>query len=247
METNLKSRIFKLLKEDEEFRHAIIGMLGLEDIKTAILSLEKTVSRLIEGYARLEAGYARLENTVAKLVEGQARLDEAVAKLAEGYARLENTVAKLVEGQARFMEAMAETRRDIAEIRRELTSTRSELGGLSSSVGAMSESMAREALRKWLKEKGLAVDRIAPIKVKINDRGVEVNFYGKAMNKEGMQINVYAEAKSAIKAREVKDFARIAAEAEKIWGKGIKLIIAFRIYEDAYQAAEEEGIQIIEA
>jgi len=131
METNLKSRIFKLLKEDEEFRHAIIGMLGLEDIKTAILSLEKTVSRLIEGYARLE-----------------------------------NTVAKLVEGQARFMEAMAETRRDIAEIRRELTSTRSELGGLSSSVGAMSESMAREALRKWLKEKGLTVDRIAPIKVK---------------------------------------------------------------------------------
>jgi hypothetical protein len=247
METSLKSRIFKLLKEDEEFRHAIIGMLGLEDIKTAILSLEKAVSRLAEGYARLEAGYTRLENTVAKLVEGQARLDEAVAKLIEGYARLEagytrleNTVAKLVEGQARFMEAMAETRRDIVEIRREL-------GGLSSSVGAMSESMARGALRKWLKEKGLTVDRMAPVKVKINDREVEVNFYGKAMNKEGMQISVYAEAKSAIKAREVKDFARIAAEAEKIWGKGIKLMIAFRIYEDAYQAAEEKGIQIIEA
>jgi len=205
METSLKSRIFKLLKEDEEFRHAIIGMLGLEDIKTAILSLEKAVSRL-----------------------------------AEGYARLENTVAKLVEGQARFMEAMAETRRDIVEIRREL-------GGLSSSVGAMSESMARGALRKWLKEKGLTVDRMAPVKVKINDREVEVNFYGKAMNKEGMQISVYAEAKSTIKAREVKDFARIAAEAEKIWGKGIKLMIAFRIYEDAYQAAEEKGIQIIEA
>jgi len=240
METSLKSRIFKLLKEDEEFRHAIIGMLGLEDIKTAILSLEKVVSRLIEGYARLE-------NTVAKLVEGQVRLDEAITKLAEGYARLENTVAKLVEGQARFMEAMAETRRDIVEIRGELTSTRSELSGLSSSVGAMSESMARRGLRKWLKEKGLTVDRLVPVKVRVNDREVEVNFYGRAMNKEGMQISVYAEAKSTIRAREIKDFARITAEAEKIWGKGIKLMIAFRIYEDAYQAAEEEGIQIIEA
>ena len=219
METSLKSRIFKLLKKDEEFRHAVIGVLGLEDIRTAILSLEKAVTKLAEGQARLEAGYARLEDTVVKLAEGQARL----------------------------MEAMAETRRDILEIRRELASTRSELGGLSDSVGAMSESIARRALREWLRENGLTVDRLAPIRVRRDGEEVEVNFYGRAVDRKGKRISIYAEAKSTVRAREIRDLARVAAEAEKMLGEGIKLMIAFRIYEDAYQAAEEEGIQIIEA
>jgi len=303
METSLKLRIFKLLKEDEEFRHAVIGVLGLEDLRAGIISLEKAVKKLVEGQARLneaiakltegqarleagygrledamiklaerqtrledtvvklaegqarlEDGYRRLEDTVVKLTEGQARLEagygrleDAMIKLAERQTRLEDTVVKLAEGQARLEEAMAETRRDIVEIRRDLAITRSELGGLSSSVGAMSESMVRGALRRWLSEEGLTVDRLAPIKVRIEGREVEVDFHGRAVDREGRRISVYAEAKSTVRAREVKEFARITAEAERVWGKGVKLMVAFRIYEDAYQAAEEEGIRIVEA
>jgi exonuclease VII small subunit len=289
METSLKLRIFKLLKEDEEFRHAVIGVLGLEDLRAGITSLEKAVKKLVEGQARLneaiakltegqarleagygrledamiklaerqtrlEDGYRRLEDTVVKLTEGQARLEagygrleDAMIKLAERQTRLEDTVVKLAEGQARLEEAMAETRRDIVEIRRDLAITRSELGGLSSSVGAMSESMVRGALRRWLSEEGLTVDRLAPIKVRIEGREVEVDFHGRAVDREGRRISVYAEAKSTVRAREVKEFARITAEAERVWGKGVKLMVAFRIYEDAYQAAEEEGIRIVEA
>ncbi|MGC8961025.1 MAG: hypothetical protein ACP5K1_01095, partial [Candidatus Bathyarchaeia archaeon] len=106
---------------------------------------------------------------------------------------------------------------------------------------------ARGALRRWLKEEGLTIDRLAPIKAMMEGREVEVNFHGRATDKEGRQVSVYAEAKSTVRAREVKDFARVVAEAEKMWGKGVKLMIAFRIYEDAYQAAEEEGIRIVEA
>jgi len=268
METSLKLRIFKLLKEDEEFRHAVIGVLGLEDLRAGIISLEKAVKKLVEGQARLneaiakltegqarlEAGYGRLEDAMIKLAERQTRLEDTVVKLAEGqarledgYRRLEDTVVKLVDGQARLEEAMAETRRDIVEIRRDLAITRSELGGLSSSVGAMSESMVRGALRRWLSEEGLTVDRLAPIKVRIEGREVEVDFHGRAVDREGRRISVYAEAKSTVRAREVKEFARITAEAERVWGKGVKLMVAFRIYEDAYQAAEEEGIRIVEA
>jgi hypothetical protein len=31
-EDRLKSRILRLLKEDEEFRYAVVGLLGLEEI-----------------------------------------------------------------------------------------------------------------------------------------------------------------------------------------------------------------------
>ncbi len=32
MEVDLKSRMLKLLREDEEFRYAVAGLIGLEDL-----------------------------------------------------------------------------------------------------------------------------------------------------------------------------------------------------------------------
>ena len=41
MEAELRSRIIKLLKEDEEFRYMVAGLIGLEDIRWGKLSSER--------------------------------------------------------------------------------------------------------------------------------------------------------------------------------------------------------------
>jgi len=210
--TGLKHRMLRLLKEDEEFRYAVAGLIGLEDIAKRIDSLNERVGRL--------------EDAVTKLTEGQSRLEDAMARL---------------------IDVVADTRKELAGTRMELANTRKELGGLSATVGAISESSARKALREWLKQRGLAAERLQPITVIVDEEEHEINFHGLVTDIEGKKIPLYAEAKSTIRAREVKDFAKISKQAEKTHGEGIKAIIAYRIYEDAYKAAEEEQIQIIEA
>jgi hypothetical protein len=64
---NLKSRILRLLREDEEFRYAVAGLIGLEDLRR---------------------GQAELREAVVRLTEGQKRLEEAVARLADEQRRM---------------------------------------------------------------------------------------------------------------------------------------------------------------
>jgi len=71
---DFKHRMLKLLKKDEEFRYAVVGLIGIEDIRS--------------GQARLEQAHIRLEEAIAKLTEGQSRLEEAFMKLTERHDRL---------------------------------------------------------------------------------------------------------------------------------------------------------------
>lgn len=191
MDIDLKHRVLRLLKEDEEFRYAVAGLIGLEEV-----------------------------------------------------------LKRFSEHDRKFNEVMLELRdlkKDLVELRQDLVALRRGLGGLSATVGALSEGDARRALREWLRERGLRAGRLRPIVIIVDGEELEIDLHGSARDEEGREVVLYAEAKSAVRAREVREFARIVREAEKKYGEGLKIIIAYRIYEDAYRAADEEGIQIIEA
>lgn len=164
-----------------------------------------------------------------------------------GLSEILKRLDRLEEGQNRLWENQNRLWEEVRDLRRETLDLRREMGGLSATLGAISEGGARRALREWLREKGLVAERLKPITVIVDGEELEINFYGQALDREGRKIPLYAEAKSTIRAREVREFAKIAREAEKKYGEGLKLIIAYRIYEDAYKTAEEEHIQIIEA
>jgi len=56
----LKSRVLKLLKEDEEFRYAVVGLLGLDEV---IKRLDRHEERLV----KLEERLVKLERELVKL------------------------------------------------------------------------------------------------------------------------------------------------------------------------------------
>jgi len=85
----MKSRILKMLKEDEEFRYAVAGLLGIEDLRA--------------GQARLNESFAKLEDAVHRLVEAQARTESALQEFSRHVGRLSETAGFGLEDIARVV------------------------------------------------------------------------------------------------------------------------------------------------
>ncbi|GBC70044.1 hypothetical protein HRbin01_01752 [archaeon HR01] len=136
MATRLKKNILKLLKEDEEFRYAVAGLIGLEEILKRLDSHEAELVRLREdmvaGFNRHDEELARLREETNRLREdmiaGFRRHDEELARLREetnrlredmiaGFKRHDEEIAKLREdmiaGFKRHDEEMAKLREDM--------------------------------------------------------------------------------------------------------------------------------------
>ncbi len=108
MLNKLKDDILRLLKEDEEFRYAVIGLLGLQ-------RLEEAIARLIDAQANMEARLKNVEEAVAKLsedilsklVDNVTRLADNVIKLADRVAMLVDTISSMESRLAKVEEAIA--------------------------------------------------------------------------------------------------------------------------------------------
>ncbi|MEM1819736.1 MAG: hypothetical protein QW399_06340, partial [Sulfolobales archaeon] len=83
-----KNELLKMLREDEEFRYAVAGLIGVEDIKSSL-------DRLIQSVNRLSQSQEKLTHEVDRLAELHAKLEERVDKLAEKVDRLAELHAKL--------------------------------------------------------------------------------------------------------------------------------------------------------
>jgi len=92
MLNKLKDDILRLLKENEEFRYAVVGLLGLQ--------------RLEEAIARLTDSHIELKNIVVRLSEAQANMESRLSKVEEAVIELRNTVIELKNIVARQEERL---------------------------------------------------------------------------------------------------------------------------------------------
>ena len=140
----LKSRMLKLLKEDEEFRYAVAGLLGLEEILKRLDRNEQELVRLREDMAKMfekhDERFARIEEEIRRIWQEIAKLREDMVK---GFERHDLELAKLREDMMKGFDAM--NRR---------------ISALGARWGLESEEAFREGLRGILeKELGLKVER----------------------------------------------------------------------------------------
>jgi hypothetical protein len=94
----LKSRVLRLLKEDEEFRYAVAGLLGLEEILKRLDRNEQELVRLREDMAKMferhEERFARIEEEIGRIWQEIAKLREDMLK---GFERHDRELARLRE------------------------------------------------------------------------------------------------------------------------------------------------------
>jgi chromosome segregation ATPase len=255
--TKLRKEFIKLLEKDPEFRQTVAGYLGLaETLKKLDQHLEElrsirqeqqkiwqNIEKLWQEVRELRQDQTKLWEEVRGLREDQERLWQEVRELRLNQTKLWENTEKLWEEVKALRENQEKLWEEVRELRHDFIVFRTELTGISATVGAIAESGARRALREWAAAQGIRLGRLRSITVE----GREINFVAEYVDTEGRKGILYAEAKSTVRSMEVEDFSQLASAAEKIYGQGLKVILGFRIYEEAYEAAGKEGITLVEA
>jgi hypothetical protein len=108
--------MLRLLKEDEEFRYAVAGLLGLEEILKRLDRNEQELVRLREDMAKMfekhEERFARIEEEISRIWQEIAKLREDMLKGFESHdlelARLREDMVKGFERHDREIERLTE-------------------------------------------------------------------------------------------------------------------------------------------
>jgi len=268
----LKSRMLRLLKEDEEFRYAVAGLLGLEEILKRLDRNEQELVRLREDmakmfekheerFARIEEEIGRIWQEIAKLREdmmkGFERHDREIERLREdmikGFERHDAELAKLRED---MMKGFERHDREIQRLTEEMNKLREDMtkgfelvnrhiSAIGARWGIMAEDAFREGLRGILeKEFGVKVDRW----IARDEDGMVYGFSSvieiDIAIKDGKPMLI--EISSSVDKSKVAAFLRKAQLYEKKTGIKPERLIMVTPYadEDAIEAAKEVNVEI---
>jgi hypothetical protein len=234
----LKSRMLRLLREDEEFRYAVAGLLGLEEIlkrldrhEAELVRLREDMNKLredmVEGFRRYDGELIRLRED---MVEGFRRHDIELAKLRED----------MVEGFKRHDVELARLREDMI---RGFELVESHISALGAKWGIMAESAFRESLKGLLeKELGYRVEKWT-----VFDEAGRVYGYPSVVDVDvTVSDGKLIEVSSHIKASDITTFRRKAElYMEKTGKRPDKLVVVTPYIDDtAQKAAKELGIEV---
>jgi len=81
MFAELKSKILRLLREDEEFRYAVAGLIGLEEILKRIDTLTEEQTRIWEEIKALREEQTKMWHEIQELRKEQTKMWEEIKTL----------------------------------------------------------------------------------------------------------------------------------------------------------------------
>ncbi len=195
MLNKLKDDILRLLKEDEEFRYAVVGLLGLQRLEDAIARLTDShtelrgiVSRLSDAVTKMDSRLSSLESIIARLADIQARQEERLTKLEEAWIRSEERLTRVEERLTRVEERLEEHDRKFNAILEELSVHRAKLEEHDRKFNEIIEEI--KDLRRISNEHTRILDEHTRI---LSELSISVGSIGRRLGKdmERMVLNIY--------------------------------------------------------
>ena len=170
---DIKEELLRLLEKDKEFRYAVAGLIGLDQILMRLDKHEEELIKLREDMNRLREdmnrGFRRYDSEMAKLREdmnrGFRRYDQEIARLREdmirGFQRYDAEIAKLREDMNRgFMRHDQEIARLREDMNRGFELIERHISALGARWGLLTEEAFRAGLKGLIeKEFGLKIER----------------------------------------------------------------------------------------
>jgi hypothetical protein len=182
----LRGLLLRLLREDEEFRLAVMGLLGYSDVKSSVDRLVEAVNELTravkaheERLSRVEDGLTRLENAVEELTRAVKSHDERLTRLENAVEELTKAVRSHEERLTRLESAVEELTRAVKAHEDRLTRVEDRLTRLENAV---------EELTKAVKEQSKAIEELAKIVKSHEDRLAKVEEAIKAFDRRLMAL-----------------------------------------------------------
>ena len=93
--SNLKREIIRLLKEDEEFRYTVAGLIGLQEVLKRLDGIEEEQRELRKEQQRLREDFNKLREDFNKMREDFNEMLKEIRELKRSYQRLERAVERL--------------------------------------------------------------------------------------------------------------------------------------------------------
>jgi hypothetical protein len=224
IDVELKKKILSLVRENEEFRYALAGLLGLDTILFELKKLrEDFLVFAKEQEKKWEEAFKRFEAIEKTLIEHTKILEEHTKILQEHSKRLE-------------------------ELSRAVAQIHVTLGRLGGRWGRNMEKMVLEIFKKVLEERGIELGKVERFEYvdwdgRFYKRGarIEIDVY---VHDEKLYL---IEVKSHADYDDVEYFHDVAQVVEKILNKKADklILVATSIDENAFKRAGELGIDVI--
>jgi len=266
-EVDLKRELLRLLKEDEEFRLAVAGLLGLDAILSELRKLREDFNRLVEledrrweeNRKRWEESEKRWEENWRRWEENNKRWEENWRLWEENMRRWEENNKRWEENEKRWQEAyrrfeaieeeLRKLREDHNKLREDFNKAYADLSRRLDALGARWGIISEEAFREGMKgvvEKILGVAKVG--RWIYYDTAGEV--YGRpsvievdVVVKDGEHVLV--EVKSSISRGDIYEFWRISELYKKVTGATPRLVIISPYVDSkARELAESLGIEV---
>ncbi|MGC9149446.1 MAG: PD-(D/E)XK nuclease family protein [Sulfolobales archaeon] len=247
-----KQKILTLLREDEEFRYAVAGLIGLTEILRELRELRRAVHEQGEILRTLQEAVVRHEKTIQSLQEVILRHEKIIQSLQETIVRHERAILSLQEAVKSLAETVAKQGEAIERQGRAIESLQESVRDLSRTVAAIGRRygvVTEEAFREAIKY--LIEDLLKTYKVTrwtyLDSEGVvhgapsiiEIDVLIRDYEHILVEYKAYADR------GDVAELHRIGILYEKILKiKPRLLIVAASISRRAYELAKNLGIEV---
>jgi Holliday junction resolvase-like predicted endonuclease len=120
-EVDLKRELLRLLREDEEFRLAVAGLIGLDTVILELRRLREDFNRFVElEEKRWEENWRRWEENAKRWEENERRWEENRKRWEEAYRRFE-IIERRLEEHSRILEEYSKILEEHSKRLEELT------------------------------------------------------------------------------------------------------------------------------
>ncbi len=256
-----KEEFLRLLKEDQEFRYAVAGLIGFKEVleridnnTAAIKTLQEEVAQhsreiktLQEQVTEHSKAIQTLQQEVAENTRAIKALQEQVAEHSKDIKALQEQVAELSKDIKALQEQVAEHGKAIKALQSQVAELGRALVALGARWGLMAESSFREAMKNIVERVfGGTVDKWA----RYDYEGL---VYGRPAIVEVDLIikddtHLLVEVKSSISRGDVAELLRKAQRYEREVGvKPMLAIVSPYVADAARKLAEELAIEVYTA
>ncbi|MGQ4891484.1 MAG: hypothetical protein ACP6IP_03245 [Candidatus Njordarchaeia archaeon] len=224
MANKLKKEFIKLLKEDEEFRYTVAGLIGLGDILREIKALREDFNKML---SRMEGMETRMDSMENRMEGMETRMDS-----------MENRM----EGMETRMDSM-ENR--MGRMETKIDNIGNRLGRVERTLEKLTidiEEEARIYVRHFLKRRGIEIDIGALV---LDD--LEINLYG---YDDGLTIVGEVSVRCGIKLiYEVLKKVEIVKEkySEKLKGRVIPTVYCLLPTPEVIEEAKRNGVWLLKS
>ncbi len=247
--TELKNKILELLKEDLEFRYAVAGLIGLEEVLTRLNKNEEAIKSLQEQVYELQKQVCELQKQIKDLQGQVYELQRQVRNLQEQVRDLQGQVKDLQEQVKGLQEQVLNLQIQVNDLTKSIGEVKVAVGSLGHRLGRQFETLIFKIYKDALEDRG-----IDPGKV---EKFIYIDYDGKYTGKPGfkLELDVYIhddklyllEVKSLVEEDDVLWFMQKCEYVEKILNKKAsrRIILGINVVKDAYEIAQRYGIDVI--